>query len=198
MGFGWNILSASNKMHIDKLFHLLCLFCASTMCIYCIFEYSQNRDLSDISFVKFQGTGINIYPQISLCFSHEFIDSELKKINSEFNSTAYDDFLRGNIWDSRMIDLDFEKVRTKPENHLLHTCSQSSFRSSCDIRTRISTHILFWGITCLSFQAIPDKRMYAASMWLNSSLFANDGVRPLYDNKFVISLSYTQQLTRLT
>ena len=185
-------------MQIDKLFRLLCLFCATTLCIYCIFEYSQNRDLSEISFVKFQGTGINIYPQLSLCVWQEFIESELKKINSDFNSMAYENFLKGDIWDSRMIDLDFDKVRTKAENYVLHTCSQSSFKSPCDVKTGISTHILFWGVTCLSLHAIPDKRLFAASMWLNSSVFGNDGVRSPYDHKFVVFVSYPQQVTRFT
>ena len=181
---------------IETCFRFLCLLCAVSMCAYCIWEYYQNRDLSDVSFQKFHGTGLNVYPQISLCFSHEYSESGLKNINKDFTSSSYDLFLKGRIWDDRMLDLDYEKVITRPEDHLLHICGQSFFNGPCDVKTEISSHVYFWGVNCLSFHAVPDKRLFAASMWINSSIFLNNRVRPQYDHKFVVSLSYPQQVLK--
>ena len=95
-----------------------------------------------------------------------------------------------------MIDLDFEKVRAKPEDYLLHTCSQSFLRSPCDVKKGISKHISLWGVNGISLNVVPAKGLFAASIWFNSSIFSNDGVRPPYDFGFVVSLSYSQQLLR--
>ena len=101
-----------------KIFRILCFLSAICLCIYCIIEFSNNDDLSEVSFKKFQGSDENMYPQVHVCFVNQFSENELKNINSEFNSSSYSSFLQGNIWDDRMVDLDIEKITTKLENHI--------------------------------------------------------------------------------
>ena len=115
----------------EKTFRAICVFCAAAMCIYCIVDYVRNEDLTEVSFVKFEGNDMNRYPEISLCFSGQFPESELKKINENFTTIGYHEFLMGRAWDPRMVELDYGKIAIKPEDHLLHTCAQSAYGGRC-------------------------------------------------------------------
>ena len=136
------------------------------------------------------------YPEVSLCFSGQFYESELKKINRNFSSVAYYDFLWGRQWDHRMLELDYENISSKPEDYLLHSCAQSTYGGMCDIKVDVSTHVYFWGTQCLTLHTSPNNRMFEASLWINSSVFVNGGTRPQFDYRFTVSLSYPKQLLR--
>ena len=180
----------------ERVFRVVCVVCAIALCIYCITDYMQNEDLTEVSFVKFEGNETNRYPEMSLCFSDQFSESELKKINKNFSTSAYHEFLWGRVWDPRMVDLEYEKIATKPENYLLHSCAQSTYGGRCDIKVDVSSHVYFWGTQCLTLHTSPTNRMFEASMWINSSVFVNGGARPQFDYKFTVSLSYPKQLLR--
>ena len=180
----------------ENAFRVTCIVAAVAMCIYCTIDYMRDDDLTEVSFVKFHGTGMNTYPEVSLCFSSHYSDSELKKINENFSTNSYFKFLRGESWDSRMVGLDYDKITTKLEDHLLHICAQSVFRGRCDVNFDVSNHVYLWGTQCLSFQASPSNQMFEASMWINNSIFVNDGIKPHSAYKFVVALSYPKQILR--
>ena len=179
----------------EQLFRVICLLCAVSMCLYCVFDYLKDEDLSEVTFTKFKGNNKNTYPQVSLCFNGQFSDVELKNINPNFSAVGYAEHIKGLSWDSRMADLDYEKIVTKPDQHLLHTCAKSSYGGICDVKSYTSTHVYFWGVSCLTLHATPTNRMFEASLWMNSSVFTN-GKRPPLDYKFVVSLSYPKQILK--
>ena len=139
---------------------------------------------------------MNIYPEVSLCFSGEYSNTELKKINGNFIAREYMYFLKERYCDPLMVDLDFERVTRNLKDHLLYTCAQSFYGSPCNLKMETTSHVYFWGPKCLFFNVIPDRRLFASSVWINSSLFLNNGVRPPYGYKFVVSLSYPRQMLR--
>ena len=88
------------------IFKVLCIAATISMLVYCGYEFLQNKDLSEISFVSFNEDKNSIYPQISLCFLEQYLEDELEKYGSGINSTSYAKFLKGEIWDDRMKDID--------------------------------------------------------------------------------------------
>ena len=177
-----------------KNFRILCFLSAIGLCIYCIIEFSNNDDLSEVSFKKFQGGDENMYPQVYVCFVNQFSESELNNINPEFNSSSYSSFLQGNIWDDRMVDLDIEKITTKLENHILQTCAQSAYRGMCNIEMKIQSFMSFWGTKCIGLNYSSNKRINAVTMWINSSIFLSNGIRPSTPFAFLAAFSYPRQL----
>ena len=192
----WKLMLEGAIESFEKIFRLICILCALSMCLYCIHDYLKNEDLSEVTFTKFRGDDKNTYPQVSLCFSDQFQDVKLKQINSNFSAAAYLDYLNGRYWDPKMADLDYDKIAIKPEKYLLHTCASSMFGGACDVKSYVSSHVYFWGSTCLTLHAKPSNRMFEASLWMNSMVFANGGKRPPNNYKFVVSLSYPNQILR--
>ena len=173
------------------IFRLFCLVTAISMCIYCTYEFSRNKDLTEVSFEIFNEDEMSVYPQISFCYWDQFLDHELKKINKEFNSSSYSDFLKGELWDARMANVDIQKITPQLEDHVLDTCIQSSFYGKCENKGDISTHVHLFGMKCLSFHYRSPKRIFAASMWLNSSMILNN-----FEYTSLIVLSYPGQVFR--
>ena len=192
----WKVTLEMTVESFEKIFRVFCIICALSMCVYCVYDYMKDADLSEVTFTKFKGNDKNTYPQVSLCFTDQFYDEKLKEINPNFSTKAYSDFLVGRSWDSNMLDLDYDKIAMNPEHHLLHTCAKSSYGGACDVNSHVSTHVYFWGVSCLTLLAEPSNRMFEASLWMNSSVFTNGGKRPAFDYKFVVSLSYPNQILK--
>ena len=85
------------------------------MIVYCIYKFWLNEDTTTIVFNRFNGSGIDIYPTISVCFKGKgFFDIE--KIRNETNSEVeFKKFLEGKIWDDKLANLDYDNVTLKAE-----------------------------------------------------------------------------------
>ena len=175
---------------IGTIFRFLCIVATICVCIWCTYEFSKDQDYSEISFVRFNENEISVYPQITLCI-HDFSDSELKKINKKFNSSAYTDFLKGQLWDSRMANIDIGKVTLPWE--VLDTCAKSSYFENCIIKADISTHVSLFGSTCVSLHYRSPKRIFEASMLINSS---GNLKNKMQRKEFSVILSYPGQIYR--
>ena len=180
-------------------FKVLCLSAAVSMTIYCSYEFLQNNDLSEISFVIYNQNDESIYPQLSACFINQWalLDGELRRLGDGINSTSYLQFLKGQMWDDRMVDVDIKKVMVKIEDHVLDTCVRSSFEGNCEGKGKMLTHIYSYAANCLAFHYLQPKSVFEASMWVKSSVFLN-GIRPPTGWKFIIKMVYPQQVLRMT
>ena len=96
-------------------FRVLCILSALSMCVYCVYNYIKDDDLTVVTFKNFQGSDENTYPQVTLCVSNEFSDENLKKINPNFSAAAYEAHLFGRVWNPKMVDLEYDKIVTMPK-----------------------------------------------------------------------------------
>ena len=179
-----------------QIFRILCFISAICLCIYCMIEFSNNSDLSEVSFKKFNGDDKDMNPQVTICFVNQYSEYELKSINPRFTSDSYENFLKGSYWDDAMMDLNIEKITTKLEDHVLQTCVQSAYGGSCNTEIKIEPFVTFFGTKCISFRYMSTKRINSATMWINSSIFLNTEIRPAYGFKFTVAFSYPNQLYR--
>ena len=127
--------------------------------------------MSEISFVNFNEDEESIYPQVSLCFDAPFSDDKLKEVDVGINSSLYEQFLKGEIWDDRLANLDIENVTLTLEDYVLDTCVRSSFEDNCDEKGRISSQVYCSGTAkCLLFHYSNPQNIFEASLWINRSI----------------------------
>ena len=61
----------------SDIFRVICVATAISVTAYCTYEFLENKDLSEVSFVEFNKDENSVYPQTSLCFARPFLEDEL-------------------------------------------------------------------------------------------------------------------------
>lgn len=73
-----------------RIFHILCLFSTLVLVIWCVHEYNQDHDLSEIGFKRFHEAKDDIYPSITICTSEPFLRSKyIPYLGNNFNFTFF-------------------------------------------------------------------------------------------------------------
>ena len=80
------------------------------MIVLCVSQYLKNDDLCEIDFVRFNSDKDRIYPSVSICLTNPFIETKLAQHGKGITITRYRDFLYGNLWDPRMLHIDYDNV----------------------------------------------------------------------------------------
>ena len=99
-------------------FYLICSSATLFFICYCLYQYSLNEDISQVTFKEFHQTEENIYPSLTLCFELEFNDDDLRKCGVT-SSDDYTNYLTGNFWSDQMVNVDYDKVTLNIESYLL-------------------------------------------------------------------------------
>ena len=60
-----------------------------------------------------------IYPSFSLIFVNPFIDAKLKKYGEGVNARTYSQFLEGQLWDDRMLNISYDDVTIDMADYFL-------------------------------------------------------------------------------
>lgn len=147
------------------------------MCIYCTIEFAKNKDLSEISTETLNEEEGVPYPQVLMCFLNQFKEQKFETLG--FNSTSYGEFLRGELWDERMVNISIENVQVRLEEHVIDTCIMSAVVGKCESKGSFSSVIVPWGPQCLQFHYRHPKRIVTAQIWIKSSIFVNGVIPPL-------------------
>ena len=174
-------------------FRFLCLIATIGMCIHCTYEFSKNKDLTEISTATFnKGNGM-MYPQLGLCIENQFLEGELKKLGEGVNASSYRLFLEGKLWNDRMVNVSIETITINLEDHILRSCVASSYGENCDDKGEISSRILPWGLKCLFFHYKNPEQITFAKILVKPSIFVN-GIFPTQG--FYLLLGYPNQMLR--
>ena len=100
-------------------FFSICLIATIAFNILCLSQYLENGDLCVIDFQKFNNDKERIYPSISICLNNPFIEKRLAQYGKDFTIPNYRSFLKGEFWDSRMLDIDYDNVTVPMIDNLL-------------------------------------------------------------------------------
>ena len=100
------------------VFHSVCSFATILFLSYCLYEYSLNEDISQVTFQEFHKNEKNIYPSLTVCLSSIFLEDKFVTHGQGINLSTYTEYLYGEHWDDRMIDVDYDNVTTKFEDYL--------------------------------------------------------------------------------
>ena len=99
-------------------FHLICTTATIFFVCFCLYKYSLNKDLSQVTFQEFHKTKDNIYPSMTLCFANIFYEENLKEYGIQ-SIDDYTNYLNGEFWNDSMIDVDYDNVTISISDYLL-------------------------------------------------------------------------------
>ena len=94
---------------ISSVFNFVCVTVTLTMVGYWCYEYFKDNDLSLVDYTKF-GNVQDAYPVMSMCFDSPFVDEKLKQIHPDLNRSHYLKFLKGEIYDAELRNIDYDNV----------------------------------------------------------------------------------------
>ena len=102
-----------------RTFRISCFICAFSMVMFWCFKYSKDEDLCLVSYKTFQKNDDSAFPVLSMCFQNPIIESKLREIGGNINTSAYIKFLKGEIYDEQMVNIDYSNVSMALSHHHL-------------------------------------------------------------------------------
>ena len=91
------------KQSFRFTFALVCALAAVSICVYWIYKYRLDEDLSVITYRKFYEREHDVYPTVSLCFNNPFLRQHLT--DSGVNESSYLGFLTGEYFSEEMLKI---------------------------------------------------------------------------------------------
>ena len=114
-----------------SLFRLVCIVITASIIAYNISLYSQDEDLTEVSYQMYNQDEEGIYPGITICVATPFRSKELELYGAGINKTTYENFLRGRLWDDRMLRVNFHSVTIDIRDYLIEACIKQKFNGDC-------------------------------------------------------------------
>ena len=106
---------------LNNLFHIGCIAATLSLQILCVKHYFRDEDVSSVHFTKFDPSNAAIYPSISICILPPFLESKFDPYEEGINQTSYLKFLQGDIWDERMLDVNYDNVTVSLVDNMFHS-----------------------------------------------------------------------------
>ena len=103
------------KRSLRHLFAFLCVLAAISICVYWVYKYRLDEDLSVITYRKFYEREYDDYPTVSLCFNNPFLTKRLAETG--VNESAYLNFLTGQYFSEEMLKVNYENVTINISNY---------------------------------------------------------------------------------
>ena len=180
---------------VSSLFQFVCVIITVSIITYNIILYSEDEDLTEVSFKMYNQDEESIYPGITICIDKPFQASKLDKFGEGINKTAYENFLRGRLWDDRMLQINFDSAIIDIKDYLIEACIKRKFNGNClKFHPRIDLFFEPSKFQCFGFQNTPGTNIVYVETKFNVSLFPNQ-IRP-EKWKFIIRFPFPSQIFR--
>ena len=102
---------------IIRIFRILCLLTALSLCTYWIYKFHLNEETSVVNYKRFSPeSGVDIVPTMSLCFDNPFLKNRLAEYGTD--QDAYLSFLEGKSFDEKMLEIDYNYVTLNITNYI--------------------------------------------------------------------------------
>lgn len=184
----------SNTVFLS-LFRLVCIVITASIIAYNISLYSQDEDLTEVSYQMYNQDEEGIYPGITICVATPFRNKELEMYGARINKTTYGNFLRGRLWDDRMLRVNFDSVTMDIKDYLIEACIKQKFNGDClNFDPEIETFFQPSKFQCFSFDNPPETNIVYVETKINASLFHNK-LRP-EKWEFVVRFPFPSQIFR--
>ena len=178
-------------------------------------EYIRNEDVIEISYRKFDTNKADTqYPSMSLCFVDAYKQSCFEDHSNgdekTINTSSYSAFINGDLWDEKMMEINYDEVTINLNEYLIATCMITTMSRACQEIHKIDTVIFpspLGVLKCFSFHHImglnynidphgmhDNVNLDEVMVSLNSSIFPS-GSRPS-SGRFLVMFHYPYQLVR--
>lgn len=188
------IMGMSTYLNVVSFFQFLCIISAITLGILCILEFVKDEDLTEVSFKRFNEDEESIYPEITICMSDAYLGNKLNMFGEDITETAYERFLKGQLWDDRMLDIDYNNVTLDIEDYLIETCIKQKFTGDCTVFNATVSVFVNQLRKCFTIHNPLKTNMLFVEAKLRAALFPKF-IRPL-DFRFVVRFSFPKQIFR--
>ena len=84
-----------------------------------VYKYCLNLDLCLVDFKTYHDTREDVYPVLSMCFKHPFLNEKLSEYGKEVNVDSYLEYFKGNNFSLKSKDIDYEKVTIDLHNYIV-------------------------------------------------------------------------------
>ena len=142
-------------------FKSLCVVVVAIMVTYWIYKFKiEDRDIGVVDIVPLDGHHDVKLPVASLCFDSPFLKERLKSIDPEMNSTLYKQYLKGEVFDARYQDIEYNNVTMNLQDYFLYgqikLSNETQFRNNSfkfNHKT-IFSGLYYWGkfIKCFAIE----------------------------------------------
>ena len=173
---------------------VLCLLATIILSVYSIIRYFANEDVTLIHISKYQSSEDSMYPSHSICILPPFLEHRFKRYqNDGINMTSYVQFLKGKIWDDRMLDIDYDYVTVSLSENLRESFYLTQNRSKQDWKPVHFTSFRSATRKCFTVKApfIENELFWNYGNAISNSIFPNG--RRSAKNKIYIYLHYPGQ-----
>ena len=180
-----------------NVFKMLCILTTLILVVWCCYEFYKNEDVCEVIFKKFQEDEDAIYPELTFMIPDQYNETILKAYDQGFTSQKYQAFLRGDIWDKKLLAVNFDDVTMKLDDYRIETCVYTSLLSkrNGDCKNYLTMRSRnYFGMQMHTMTFPRNMAMHAASIKLRKSIFYA-GVRPTTGQFFVL-FSYPDQTYR--
>jgi len=178
-----------------SLFRFVCMILTVSFVTYNIILYSEDEDLTEVSFKMYNQDEESIYPGITICIDKPFEFNKLEKFGMGSNKTTYKHFLQGRLWDDRLLKINFDSVVMDIKDYLIEACIKTKFNGKClNFDPQISTFFEPSKRQCYAFGNAPGSNIVYVETKMNVSLFPNQ-IRPEMW-KFIVRFPFPSQIFR--
>ena len=178
---------------LRSLFAFLCILAAISICVYWVYKYRLDEDLSVITYRKFYERENDVYPTVSLCFNNPFLAKRLAE--SGINESVYLSFLTGEYFSEEMLEINYENVTINISNYVKGymiyfnngTRIQVDSEKNID-KIRTLTYVSYNGIhgstggffKCFALDIPLVRDLLIFRILISNNIFSNS-IRPPYD-----------------
>ena len=103
-------MNRAPNINFQLLFRIACLTTTISLSVYWFYKFSLNKDLIAIEYKKYYAHEEDVYPMLSICLRNPISETKLRKINPNINVTSYIQFLSGNYFDPKLLDIDYQEI----------------------------------------------------------------------------------------
>ena len=209
---------------VQIFFRIICFIITTVLGGICLHKFIWDEDVSKIHFRQYHKHENSVYPALTLCLMNENIFDAVPFHDVNFSSSSYSSFLKGEIWDDKMNEIEFDNLTKSLEDYVegigvssaknqtvYYRCSDNfqqimygllgyKCEDNSNITKQIFSSFKNHNSKCLSF-TIPfdkDNMVMKLRILLKTSIFVKDDNTKEYENKesFGVFVHYPQQLFR--
>ena len=164
------------------LFLFICMATVSGMIYYWVYKFLvEDRDMGLVDYEDIDELDIDL-PVVSICIQDPFLENEIKKLDPDLNKTTYLKHLKGDIYDKRFEEAEYESLTLSLNDYLQKIWI--SFRNGS---SRYFSHSMF--SHDITFNGFFDNDLFV-------KCFAYHIDKKEYPNIEVVSYSYNDKKFR--
>ena len=152
-----------NWERFNAFFTTCCTLATIVTVSWCIFNYLKDEDLTVVNFMEFQREEVDIYPTVSICFTTPYEKEKLAGSGTDL--VNYTDFLTGELWDEKLLTIDYDEVSLDIKDYFLgyeimyRNATKSNLKPTFDD----GAHVDGWTAPYVTYQ-IPNLKCFGVDV----------------------------------